>query len=692
MKWSFNDIMPDAAFCRTLNAKALIWLVRVCGLIVPLLMLASAQTAWCGDRQPQDEKAASSTAAADTIVMTGYAAAYSGYRVVTRNENTTAAAPYQKQKSGVAGGFSAGKTGTDLKLSADARFLHADDYNAEFFLGYAGLYSLKLDSTSLWHNLERSPPASAVSVTSSERDSSSYGARTVISRASNRIKLGNNPIHLNLNYWQLTREGTAQLRFSDFYFDANPNSVVTRSVPVDSVTREGTFGIDAHAGPINTEYRFTIRDFSNQAPDSRDPFVARDALSAGLQAHDVINDNRVMTNTFKLYSDLSGGLTASAQYSLTRRETSIDHGDARPSSNPSDTLHSAAGDLSYTPFKELTLALKYRRLQIERESPAAIYSPFSIIPAAPSAVYTAAAGTLLVRPSSSSVKDTVILSVSYRPLPKSVYRFEYRAELESRNNLPDPQALSNPGALRSDSRQTHTGKASFIWKPVNAIKFNAAYSYAASDNPAYPNSFSERHSGQALLSYTSKNRWGLTASYLGRFESGESTVLQTRLPRESRSTSVNSSVWLSPLDRMTITASYAFMQSGIDQANLFSSFVAAVPVRTAGDYHSTAHVYSIAAVLAMTRAIDLSLAFQQTFTDSRFSASDNSLNALLSSNGIGDTTKQISTETAITTRADWRISKHLGCALGYSFRKYDSGQPHVDGALHETLLALTGRW
>lgn len=677
MKQLFGNVKRAAAF--------------ISGIILLLTALLVSQMAWCDETQTVDQKAVSDVAADANIQEFRRAAVYGGYRFATPVDNPSSAAPYQRQKSSFAGGFSAGTVGSELKLSADARFLHEDDYDAELLLGYAGLYSLRLNSTSLWHNLERLPPASVASVTPIVLDSGiSYGTRTTISRANNRLKLGNYPIHLNLNYWQLTREGSTQLRFSDYYFDANPNSVITRSVPVDSVTREGTFGLDGHAGPINAAYSFTIRDFSNQAPDSRDMFVARAAMTAGSQAHDTVNDSRVMTHTFKLYSDISGGLTASALYSLTQRETSIDRGDARPSSNPSVTIHSAAGDLSYTPFRELTLALKYRRLQIERESPATIYAPFSQIPAASSAVYTATAGTLLVRPSSSSVRDTVMLSASYRPLPKAVYRFEYRAEIESRDNLPDRQVTSNPLALRSDSRQTHTGKASFIWKPVNAVKFNATYSYAASDNPAYPSAFSERHTGQALLSYTAKGRWGMTASYLGKFESGESNSLQTMLPRESLITSVNSSVWFSPLDRMTVTASYAFMQSEIDQANLFSS--TATPIQTAGNYSSSAHVYSIDSVFAMTRMVDLSMSFQQIFSDSRFSSSDNAPNATLTSNGIGDSSRLVSTETAITTRVDWHISKHLGASLGYSCRMYDSGQTLFDGAAHETLLALTGRW
>lgn len=666
MKRIFNKIPPNLFFLR-----------------LPLLvaaLLAAAHPALCDETTDHDDSLIAEDVVADDE---GYqhAAAYAGYRFVSPVDNPAVAAPYLRLKSGVSGGFSVGTVGSDLKLLAETQFLHADDYNAGLVLDYSGLYRLKIQSTSLWHNLERTPPVSIASVTARELDSgSSYGARAVITRADNRIKLGNNPIHLNINYWQLSREGTTQLRFSDYAFDRNPNSTATRSIPIDSITREGSIGLDAHLGPVNAAYLFTIRDFSNQAPENRYQFAARDTL-----AHDVINDSRLISHTIKLFSDLSGGLTTSALYSISRHETGTDRGDARPSSAPTSTSQTAAGDVSYTPFKELMLAVKYRRLQIDRESPATLYSPLSVPPSATS---------LPVRPSSSSVKDTLVVSASYRPRLKVVYRFEYRAELESRDDLRDLQS-SVPNATKSDSRQTHTGKATFIWKPLDGVKLNASYSYAETDNPAYQSSFSERHTGQALISYTNGGRWGITASYLGRFEKGESSYEQVTLPVEKLATSVNCSAWFSPMQRVTVNAGYSFMQMQAEQASLYTypgENLNYLPIWSAGSYNSTAHVYSLDTVVALTSILDLSLALQQTFSDVRFSASDNSIDSRYSSSGIGDQTRLVSTATSLTSRADMRISKHLGCSLGYSFRMLNAGQPSLDGAAHETLLALTGRW
>lgn len=654
-----------------------------------VLYLLAVSPAWCDVAETVTAEESAPTVF-ETVHQT---ALYSGYRFMASSDRMAAAAPYVRGAAGMVGGFSAGSVGESLKISADGQFLHVDDYAAELFLDYAGLYRLKLESVALWHNREHTAPVSTATITARDLGSDTlFGSRTIISRANNRIKLGDNPIHVNLDYWQLDRHGTAELLFSDVRFDSRPNSTYSRSVTLDSVTREATVGLDAHLGPLNAAYSFVIRDFSNRAADSRDYFSARDDLAAGLQTHNVVNDSRVLSHMFTLYSDLSGGLTGAAQYVLTQRETSIERGDVRPSRAPADTIHTVAGDLAYTPFKELSLALVYRRLQIDRETPSTLYSPFSLPPAKPSPFYTATPGVVLVRPASSSVRDTAVLSLSYRPVPQAVYRLEYRAEIESRDNLPDPQNPDNPTASRRDSRQTHTGKASFIWRPVNALAFNATYSYATTDNPAYPASFSERHSGQATASYSSNGHWGVNASYLGRFESGASSALQTTLPRESFTTSASGSIWLSPLERVTLSASYSYLRSAIDQSNLFDSLVPTIAVTAFGAYRSTAHTYSLNSVIAVAKTVDLSVALQQTFAATRYSASDNSADPALSANGIGDPSRLLSTETMLTTRADWKLDQHLGCTLGYTFRNYNAGQPFQGGAVHETLLTLSGRW
>jgi hypothetical protein len=669
----------------------------------------------------EQDKAAPAERPAETFQ---YATAQAGYRFVSPDAATAAAEPYSRLKSGMAGGFSAGSLGSDLKLTVEGFALSEDDYHANLFLDYSGYYRLHLESEALWHNLlrEQLPPSSLgppLQYTTRQIDpADGFGVRTSISQMENRIKLGNNPIHINLGYWEFRREGTDQLRFSDHYFATPPdpaNTLVSLGRPVDQVTREGKVGIDAHLRYLDIAYTFLIRDFSNEAADTRYNFqvTAGGALNTALgsQATNVISDSRVTSHTIKLYSDMSGGLVGTAFYSLTRRENSVNNGDARPSSQPAATLQSMAGDLSYTPFKELSFALKYRHLQIDNDSPATVFYPYSQIPMVPPTlpgVYTAIPGLLLVRPSVDTVKDTLSLSGTWRPSQEFTYRLEYRAVLESRDNVPsnDPAAVGDPAAVHGENRQTHTGTLFASWKPVPGLKVNTTYTYSSTNKPDWLASSSDSHKGELFLTYAKSGAWGSTASFITTLENNQSTASTDRtvpvprtynLPRENRTNSANASVWFSPLERLTITANYSFMNTETDQSVLFANIITNPFPVVATNYHSSAHIYGIDAVYALTERLDLSLAFQQVLSRSRFDVPIRSFTLAgmaggFNTSGLTDLTQLDTTETGVTARADWHLNKHIGCSLDYSFRKYDSGNPLFDGSVHTTMLLLTSRW
>lgn len=677
-------------------------------MLVLFLLLAAGQAfAENGAEENVAEAAGDEPDVADVAVKTSnFALLQSGYRFVSPDGPLAAAAPYGRLKSGMTGGLSAGTLGKDIKLTVDGIFLHEDDYQAEMEFDYNGLLRFNLASAALWHNLLREPVNPGV-LGLKELDSGQlYGVGSTTTQVNTRIKMGNNPFHLNLGYWELKREGFHQMRFSDHYFGSGASSVITDAGRVDSITRQGSLGLDAHVGPVDFTYGFRIRDFSNQAPDPRYTYAnnAGGFLIPGSQAHDVIPDSRVTSHTFKLFSDMSGGLVGSAAYTLTQRENRGGHGEALPSERPSDVIHLAAGDISYTPSRLYSFALKYRHQEIDRSTPASLYYPFAATP------------LVMVRPASSTVRDTVIASAIFRPSSKLIYRLEYSAERESRDNIRDAQSpLDSTVALHADSRLTHTGKASLYWRPLNGLKLNASYSYAACDNPAYGASFGDRHTGKLLLTYASIGKWGVTGSYLVQHASGESSawvlppsniVISTgsaasshALPRVSRNNAANASVWFSPLERLTITTSYSYLHSDIDQTSLLTNLSQNALVAT--NYRSSAHVYGIDAVYAASDQLDFSLAFQQVFSRSvydvppisPFSSSDSfGTITTYSSAGISDLTRLDSTETGLSARADWRITALLGCSLDYGFRLYDSGNPVYDGSVHTTLLSLKARW
>lgn len=625
------------------------------------------------------------------VATHSYASAESGYRFITPDGPLAAASPYGRLTSGVTGGFSAGTLGSDLKLTVDGNFLHEDDYHTELFFDYAGQVRFHAESGALWHNLlrEQVNTGTVPALTPRTLDQDvTYGVRTGISQADTRIKLGNNPIHLNLGYGELKREGYGQLRFSDYYFGPDASSVITEANRVDQTTRAGKIGLDAHLRLFDVSYDFLIRDFSNDTADPRYTFTnnALGALIPGSQAHDVIPDNRVTSHTIKLYTNLSGGLVGSASYNLTQRENNGGHGDAIPSSRPSDAIHSVAGDVSYTPSRQYSFALKYRHREIDRSTPATLYYPYSQVPP-----FSSTPGDLSVRPATSSIRDILTFSATFRPLPQVIYRLEYNAEREERDNIPDALAPAGTSpALRSDSRLTHTGTATFYWKPARGAKVNATYIYASSDNPAYASSFSDQHTGKLLITYTTNTRWGLSANYIARQESVDNSSAQvSKLPRNSRSDSASAALWFSPAERLTLTTTYSFLQTDTDQTVLFTNL--SLGTLAASNYRALAHVYGLDAVYALSDDLDLSASLQQVRSFSRFQVPPLA-DAAYSSAGITGLTNLDSSETGVSARADWRFTRVLGCGLEYRFRRYDSGQPLFDGSVHSTMVSLKARW
>lgn len=682
-----------------------------------LLVMMSALPALCDTEGLNEAESEEDVQDIPMVELKPYntASVQAGYRFVTPDGPVAAASPYGRLKSGASGGFSAATLGSDLKLSVDGMFLHEDDYHTELFFDYAGYYRVHAESTALWHNLLREQINPGTLNLLENDKGREYGTRSATTQVDTRIKLGNNPFHLNLGYWELKREGYEQLRFSDHAFGAASSSIISEAVRVDRISREGTIGLDGHLKWFDLAYDFRIRDFSNEAPDNRFPFAstANNALitGTGAQAHDTVPDNRVTSHSIKLYSDLSGGLVGTAAYTLTQRENKGGHGDAVPSSQPKDTIHNMAGDLSYTPFKEFSLALKYRHQDIDRETPSSLYYPYSQIPTAGTVpgVYTTSNGFLRVRPASNTVKDTFILSSIFRPYPRMIYRLEYSAELESRDNVRNQQSpAGSPDATHPDSRQTHTGKISLYWRPSNTnMKVNASYSYATCDSQAYGSSFSGQHTGKLLLTYTNSGKWGLTGSYLAKYESGESSARTVpnvnlavpesaatfSLPHESRNNSANLSFWFSPLERLTLTTSYSLLQLDTDQILLLTNLSRNALAAT--NYRSTSHVYGLDAVYAVSEQLDLSLGFQQVLSTARFSVPNSGFEippTSYSTAGITDLTRLDTTESGVSARADWRVTAMLGCVLDYSFRLFDSGNSINDGSVHTTMLSLKARW
>lgn len=638
-----------------------------------------------------------------------YGMVRAGYRFLNSDSSGFAANPYSKLSSSTIMGLSAGTLGADLKLSVAATFIQEDDYHAELLFDGGDSYRFHLESQALWHNLlsETLPPATPGFINVKNLyPIPDYGLRVSTNQADAKVRIGNNPLHLTLGYWELHREGNTQTRFSDFWFSGGGNTLISTVSKKDQTTREGTIGVDGQLGSLGVAYLFRIRDFSEQSPLNRYNFTnaAAGANIPGSQAFLVTPDNQVVSHTIKLYSDMSGGLTGTAAYTYLQRENNGNDGDVHKSSAPSDTIQVASADFRYTPFKELSFALKYRHQEIDRESPYAITTPFASIPTVGTIpeTMTLTPGLLLVHPSSDSIRDTLVWSGTYQPRSTTQLRFEYRADLESRYNLQSGLTPNDPLLKESDSRQTHTGKMTAFWKPLNGVKLTTLYSYADCNNPGYASSFSNQHLGQFFATLNRSNKWGAMASYLGRYETSDNgavittTKAKISLPRENLNQSLNASLWFAPIERLTITTSYSYLSNDSEQAVLFSNVTADSLAAT--NYKAIAHLYAVDAVYVFSEHLDIGTSFQLVRSNSRFVvgatqySNNETIPTIYTTQGIQGLTALDTTETAVSVRADWHITSNYGLSMEYDFRNYNSGNNLLDGSTHSIMTLVTGHW
>jgi hypothetical protein len=69
-----------------------------------------------------------------------------------------------------------------------------------------------------------------------------YGVRVEQDLARFRYKIARFPVHLNLGYWRMVKEGNSQLRFADHAFEGTPNTIYSQTREIDRQTHEGDRG------------------------------------------------------------------------------------------------------------------------------------------------------------------------------------------------------------------------------------------------------------------------------------------------------------------------------------------------------------------------------------------------------------------------------------------------------------------
>jgi len=636
-----------------------------------------------------------------------------GYRFFSFDGHAGRAAEYEDLHSGPTFGLTNSILGRDHKFIVDGSFLSDNDYSGDLTYDYMGAYRVHLRSESLYHNLDRFPSSVPNAFSffgtpyqgDSTNDAARYGMRVEQDLASLRARMGYYPIHLNLQYWRMLREGNEQLRYADhaFFPSTATNTIYSVNRPVNRETHEGKLGFDAHLGPIDLIYNFTLRQYTDHAGTPSDSFVARlDPLhpeylqrAGGTFDHNETPDSRYLAHSVKLHTEQTGGIVVASAYTFAQRTNRSSQTQVSGVNGLTDTLHTAAGDLVYTPCKEFSLAVRFRHQEIDRETATVTMSQFS-----PS--------TMNAYQGIDTNRDIISTILSFRPVNDYTVKAEYRGDFLRRSNVVawDPFANNIAGMTLPENEEIHRGIISFMARPLKGLRLKARYSYTANGQPAYGTSYDERHEGQLLATYTMKDRWGISANYLNSHEYNGSKSISTlqafadpitnpltnyALPRDKTMVSASASIWANFFaGRLNVTGTGGLLKNSIDQDILYAATTAGSSA--AANYTSNAILYGITASLRPVEKLDISLAFQQVISDAEFDPAYLQF-ATNDTTGVKELSWLKTVENSVSFKAAYDLSKYVTCGVDYRYRHYSDERDAIyDGAIHAITASMSAKW
>jgi len=606
----------------------------------------------------------------------------------------------------------------------EGNYLNEHDYHGDLLIDYKGDYRLHLRTESLYHNLDRellfSPnflagradlPAPATALYQAEQDPArNYGVSVTQDLAEFRYRLHNFPLHVNLGYWRLVKEGTVQQRYADSAFEGATNTIFAQARGVQHQTQEGHFGLDTHLGWLDLIYDFRVRVFRDQMAipsasfATRSDFLGNTQVLGGVQQHNEDPDSRFFSHTVKLHTSLAGGIVGSGSYSIDQRENLSRLTDTSGVKHAEVNLQNMAGDFVYTPCKEFSLALKYRRQQLDNTDRGSVSNINYLV------------ATQVVKPPLDSTKDLVIATLSFKPRKELTLVGEYRGEVLTRDHVSGSPSLS-AWALPEDSA-TQKGSLAVLYHPSKGMRVSGKYSYETTDHPSYGNSFQQKHQGQFLAGYTAA-RWGATANLTARrewndqvehflvdapFTDPASYTASSPLSRDRATENANLGLWFAPTPRVTLSANYAYLHSRVEQGVLFTGvdFGQADPgSQTAANFSTHSQVYGVNASFAASEKCDLSLMLQQIRSSSAFTpedkvfAVDGAGNPTDSSSGIREITRQDTVISSASARGEYRFTSLWSSSLEYTLQDYNEKNPvysAYNGTVHAVVAYLTAKW
>jgi hypothetical protein len=610
-------------------------------------------------------------------------------------------------------------------LNLDLGYFNQHDYQLEGDWDYAGLVRAKVRLDGLFHNLDHltadrpaaSIPGFADVVTFKDwAPGAQYGIGVDRSEVGLRVKTGNFPAHVNLNYWRYEKSGHRQLRFVDE--NCTSCHLQSRSLGVNQVTEEITLGADAHLGPVDLGVEQLVREFRNRKAAPVDFFDNAGNRFAGDYQHDAIPDARLVQTTVKLHTSLAGGVVGGASASLGQRENQGDLSDVQGVKAETD-FRKLAGDLSVSTSPRWSANFRYRMLDLDSSNSSFLTSAGAAV--SNNILPQATRSPDPVREAIDFSRSTYSAGVSLRPLPLLIFKGDYQLEEVRRDQVGEaqpevlvgvPVQVLNPFWQLPADEKIQTFRLSLLGRSRDRSKLrvNSWYQWRTSDDPGYAAAAEQSQEGFLGMTCTVTPKAGGSANLrLIRKENNQHEVVQVsansrrsfNLDRRQDQENLSLGVYWAPVEGVIFTANYGLLQDHTEQDLLFGKEQLAL-VSRAADYEQRVQNLSLGGNWQLSKALSLSGEVHQTRSEAEFSPeffasglvfSGVPLGIAVDSSGLKQLSKVSLRQFGWNLGADWRYARAWSLGLRYGYDKFDDRTGRsFDGTVQTTLVSVARSW
>lgn len=556
------------------------------------------------------------------------------------------------------------------RIHLELEAINKKDFLGDIRYAYKDIAFIRALTRGLYHNTDNkflvdAGPSSQYTV--EQRDTGKdYGTSNYISSLFLRLKTPDYPLHLFIDSQLIKRDGLIQQRFLSSYLPLNR---VSMERSLDWESRSATIGTNTHLGPVEVEL-----SHNEKRLDIEGDRLFENSYNGNIYPHNLMPELRGSTTTFKIHTSYTGQIVAAATLSRTEREN-------KESGAKADYLI-AAGDLTYMPDVNLTVFLRYRHKEIDMDNPDFI--PVNYLG------YSAYSSPISVRPSISSVTDTVSGTVRYRVIKGLTIYGEYTGERIKRDNsdewkLPE-ETVKNTVSLSANLR------------PVTLFDFKVKYSHQEIDAPAYNNQ--PDRGDEAKMSVNLRPASWMSSLFMysvawQRREHvkymDEGLVIEAD-GRNVKRESLFGSITFLITERLTVTPNYAYIRNRIQQDLLYNNIGTTPEYYIEKDvlYRDTSHIYGINLSYIPKEKLTSSLDIAYTLSKGVFSSGP--LISEVTSIKELETEADIR-EAALTLRTDYELKHGWNAGIRYSFADYDDRRDDsLDGRLHLVLVSVSKRW